>query len=163
MTSVSIIGIGSPMGLDRIGWEAAQALQARGLQQLFPGARIRVTRCDRPGSRLVTLLEESSSAILIDALQGGTTPGEVHRFTAQDLAAYPGVVSSHDVGVAQALALGAALGQLPPRLVIYGIEIGTGRCAGEQVDTAPLLKQAVVCLYRAVCDDIQAWLSTSFA
>ncbi len=149
------------MGLDRIGWDAMRALEERGLQQLFPGARIRLTSCDRPGSGLVTMLEQTSAAILIDAMQADTAPGEVHRFTAEDLPAYPGVVSSHDVGVAQALALGAALGQLPSRLVIYGIEIGTGQCIDE-ADTAALLQRTIVRLYPAVCNEIQALLSTSF-
>jgi hypothetical protein len=34
--------------------------------------------------------------------------------------------SSHSLGVAEALALAAALGVLPARLLIYGIEMGDG-------------------------------------
>ena len=160
MTSIHIIGIGSPMGLDCIGWEAVKELQRRALGQLFPGGRIRLSSCDRPGSRLVTLLEQTPAAILIDALQGGATPGEVYRFTPENLSAYPGALSSHDVGVAQALALGAALGQLPPRLVIYGIETGTGESPVNEADTTAIFERAITGLYPAVCNDIQTWLSS---
>lgn len=159
MTAIRIIGIGSPLGLDRIGWEAVQGLRRRGLAQQFPHSDIELFSSDRPGSRLVTLLEHAPAAILVDAMQGDTTRGDVHRFTAEDLPAYPGVVSSHDVGVAQALALGAALGQLPPRLVVYGIEIGTGECDDEAGLTA-LTEQVVPQLHTRVCSDIRSWLST---
>lgn len=161
MTPIKIIGIGSPMGLDRIGWEAVKGLRLRGLQQRFPDDRVRLFNCDRPGSRLVTLLDRTPAAILIDALQGDTTPGEVHRFTPEDLSAYPGAVSSHDVGVAQALALGAALGQLPPRLVIYGIEIGVGQWDGDQADMSVLTERTITQLYPAVCRDVRAWLTAA--
>jgi hydrogenase maturation protease len=159
VTAIKIIGIGSPMGLDRIGWDAVQGLEQRGLLQRFPDGGIELFNCDRPGSRLVTLLEDTPAAILIDALQGDTTPGEVHRFTPEDLSAYPGALSSHDVGMAQALALGAALGQLPSRLVIYGIEIGAGQWDDEAAMTA-LTGQAVTQLHPRVCSDIRSWLST---
>lgn len=62
--------------------------------------------------------------IVVDAVCSGAPPGTVHRLDATD-APLPAVwasLSSHGLGLAAAIELSRALGRLPGRLLIYGIE-----------------------------------------
>lgn len=123
MTVVRIIGIGSPSGDDRIGWETIDALRASGLPAHFPAGSISTECCDRPGARLVALLADADPGIVIDAMRSGAPPGTIRRLTAGEVEAAPGLLSSHGFGLAEALALARALGALPPRLIVFGVEL----------------------------------------
>jgi hypothetical protein len=59
-----------------------------------------------------------------------------------------GLLSSHGFGVAEALALGRALEELPPRVFIYGIETG-------QAPSLPPLSDLVAILWPTIIDDIR--------
>lgn len=124
MTDVRIVGIGSPFGDDRIGFEAVEAIGASDLAQRFPYLAITTTRCDRPGSRLVAMLEGADVAIVVDAMRSGAMPGTIRCWDADEIATSAPLLSSHGLGVAEALALGRALDALPPRAIVCGIEIG---------------------------------------
>lgn len=155
MNPIRLIAIGSPHGLDRIAWLVSDEMQARGVLDQFPGGSVEVSQCDRPGSRLVSTLEEADAAILIDAMQAGTEPGTVWRLTLEDLKAQPPLLSSHDFGVAQALALGKALGRLP-KVVIYAAEIGP-----DLQDERQLLQvrdKALAGAVAGIVADLQNWL-----
>ena len=163
MRPIQIIGIGSPLGLDRIGWAAVAALRARDLPGAFPAGTLALTEWDRPGSLLVEALGGAPGAILIDAMRAGDRPGNVRRLTAaQVLGAPQGFVSSHDVGVAQALALADALGALPRRTLVYGIEIGAGdvSAAGVGPSLDELCEQAVARLEPRLRADLGDWLAS---
>ena len=121
MRRLCILGIGSPSGDDQAGWMVVDALLARGVQT---GGEIVIDKLDRPGATLITLIEQADWAILIDAMQGNGQPGNIRRFDQQDWPAYRGGLSSHGFGVLDALMLGRELGSLPPRVDLYGIEIG---------------------------------------
>ena len=128
MNRLCILGIGSPAGDDQAGWLVVDALRARGVQT---GGAIIIDKLDRPGATLLTLIEQADRAILIDAMQGNGQPGSIRRFDQQDWPAYRGGLSSHGFGVLDALMLGRALGSLPPRVDLYGIEIGEVVSGGE--------------------------------
>jgi hydrogenase maturation protease len=119
-----VLGIGSPFGADRLGWLAVDALASAGLETSWPG--LRLLKLDRPGSRLLAALDGAEQALLIDALDGPGAPGSLRRINPADLAADGAGLSGHRFGVAEALALARALGVLPPRLMLYGIQAGCG-------------------------------------
>jgi hydrogenase maturation protease len=121
MTRVRIIGIGSPFGDDRVGWDAVEALAASGLLKRYPAGTVDACCCDRPGS-LLALLRDVDVAIVIDAMRCGVSVGTVRKLAAHELAPPGGVVSSHGISVAENIALGRALSLLPPTLLLYGIE-----------------------------------------
>jgi len=115
---IRIIGIGSPFGDDAAGLEAARRLAAA------PPPGTEVIAADRPGSDLIELIDGAEATILIDAVQSGATPGTLHDIDLRDLpAAGVRLVSSHDLGVADAVQLAAALGKAPLRGRLLGIEI----------------------------------------
>jgi hydrogenase maturation protease len=121
MSRVRILGIGSPSGDDQAGWLAVDALRAGGLQA---SGEIAVDKLDRPGANLIPLMDGADWVILIDAMQGGGPLGAIRHFGSHDWPAYGQGLSSHGFGVLDALSLARALGSLPARLDVYGIEIG---------------------------------------
>lgn len=128
-----MIGVGNPeRGDDGAGREVARRLRAIG----FVGTRI--VEADGEATALLASMEKASSVFLIDACVSGAPPGSVRRV---DLARSPLPearygVSSHGFGLAEAIALGAALGALPPRCVLYAIE-------GEGFEVGAPLSKAV--------------------
>jgi hydrogenase maturation protease len=73
------------------------------------------------------LIEEWDGApevTLIDAVASGAKPGTIHRVDAAERGLPAGMPagSTHALGVAAAIELGRALGRLPERLVLLGIE-----------------------------------------
>ena len=122
MSGVRILGIGSPSGDDQAGWLTVDALLASGA--CAAGGGILIQKLDRPGSGLIPLMDGASRVILIDAMQSNGPIGRIQRFDTDDWPAYSKGLSSHGFGVLDALALAQALGNLPPRMDLYGIGIG---------------------------------------
>ncbi len=120
---IQLIGVGSPFSDDRLGWVAAEALQCSSLVKTVEPGRIVISILDRPGAMLLAYWQDADNVILIDAVHSGAAPGTLHCLTASDLASGGLPASSHDFGIARALELGGALGNLPGRVLLYGIEI----------------------------------------
>jgi hydrogenase maturation protease len=111
-----ILGCGNPNRSD----DAAGVLVVRRLQELGIGAR------EFTGDPLA-LIEAWNGArevILIDTVVSGAAPGTVTVWDAAKAPLPPGrfCCSTHAFGVAEAVEIARALGRLPPKLVIYGIE-----------------------------------------
>ena len=117
MSGYRILGIGSPLGADRAGWAVAEAV-AEGLGD--PDA----CEClDRPGAALVERLEEANDLVLIDAMRAGLAAGEVRELSRAEMLTGGPLLSSHGLGVAQALELARALGVVPEGLRVFGVEV----------------------------------------
>ena len=97
----------------------------------------------------VTLLDlwgDADVAVVIDAVSSGAPPGTIHRFeaTAAPLPTHLRSSSStHALGLAEAIELGRALGRLPGRLVVFGIE-------GERFEAGAEVSRAVAAAAEAV-------------
>lgn len=113
-----LIGVGTRHGDDAAGLLVADRL-ARG--PLPPGAA--VLHCERPALDLVDALAHADAALVIDAMRSGRRPGSIASLRPSDLGP-TGPVSSHGLGVAEAVALARSLGRAPARLAIIGIEVG---------------------------------------
>ncbi len=120
---VKIIGIGSPFGADRIGWEGCERLRQSGIAAQFPQHEIVFEMLDRPGPSLISAISGMGLVVLIDALQSDNTEQSVSRITLHELLQQEAVLSSHALGVAESLSLAEALGQLPRELVLFGIHM----------------------------------------
>ena len=119
---VVVLGIGSPFGDDRVGWEAIERLRGQGVAARFP--EVCFETADRPGSVLLAALDGVDAAILIDAVEGGLRPGEIVHLADEAVDAQAeNLLSSHGLGVGSALQLGRALGKLPPKLLFYGVQL----------------------------------------
>jgi hydrogenase maturation protease len=131
---VRIIGVGSPFGDDRAGWEAAAMLDAVLPREFADAGRVAVEMLDRPGARLIERLGGAEAVIILDAVKSGGVPGSVYRYAARQLISAPAGVSSHGFGVAEALSLASALGIDLRRVTVYGIEVDPAQC-GESIST----------------------------
>ena len=116
MHPVVIVGVGNLLRRD----DGAGIVAARRLRTVLPSA-VRVCESAAEVRELLELLSSCRCAFLIDAACG-IPAGQVLRIDAhaQTLPAAPST-SSHALTLAQILDLGRALGQLPARLILYGI------------------------------------------
>ncbi len=124
---IGVIGVGSMQGDDAVGLFVAERLQAGALP-----AGISVTALDRPGVALVEALRDLEAAIIVDAVSTRDlewAPGSVVDLDPTQLRRVA-ATSSHGLGVADALALAAALGRGPRIVRIVGVAVDGARGAG---------------------------------
>nr|NLI50670.1 hydrogenase maturation protease [Propionibacterium sp.] len=125
-----VVGIGSPdAGDDAVGLLVAEAVARFGLPD------VEVLTHEDP-TDLTLLWQGRSRAVVVDAVRSGAPAGTVVTVDAltQPL---PGGRSSgtHDFGLASAIALSRALGTLPGRLTVVGVE-GVAFAPGDPVSPA---------------------------
>ena len=114
-----IIGIGSPVAGDDLGWQAIDALREAGI-----GRHAELLTLDRPGPALLDHFEPDVHVILIDAMDAGLPPGSIRDLTLDDLLFGALPPSTHHLGLAESLALARALDGLPRVLYVIGLQKG---------------------------------------
>ena len=152
-----LIGVGNRWRGD----DAAGLLVAGRVRALHPGG-LSVVEHEGEPVELIDACEGAQAVWLIDAVSSGAKPGALHRFDASDhgLPAALFRVSTHRLGVADALAFARALGRLPPRVVVYGIE-GTRFEAGRP--PSPAVVATAERLAAALVEEVAAWASGCLA
>jgi len=122
MTTVRVIGVGSPHGDDWLGWELAERLRASDALAEWH-EQIEISLHDRPGAALLQAWRGTGLVILLDSVRSGAAPGKVHRFDTAQLTAQPRSLATGGFGVAEAVQLAVALDALPEAVQFFGIEI----------------------------------------
>lgn len=89
-------------------------------------AGVRLARCRGDMAALIETISEAEFAIVVDAMVAGGAVGGVRRMDATTPLRGQSVrfASTHSVNLAEAIELARALGKLPPRLLVYGVEAG---------------------------------------
>lgn len=160
MKPVRVLGIGSPFGDDQIGWEVVRLLQQKNSLQAFEDGSLELLISDRPGLRLLELMQDASLVYLIDAMQTGLEPGMVHRFHQEELLQLPRGLSSHALGISESLEIGSVLGLLPETIILYGIEMQPNQVQG---GLSSVGRDAVTELADTLTREIMQWfLSKTF-
>ncbi len=116
---ILIIGIGNEYRSDdAVGLLVARALQDRKLPHTS------ILEATGEGTALLETWQGAEDVILIDAVTSQAPAGTIHQLDAQSGALSPGLfaLSTHAFSVVEAIELARALGNLPQRLMIYGIE-----------------------------------------
>ena len=157
MNRVRLIGIGSPVGDDSIGWEAIRAIERSGMLERFPAGSVEACCCDRPGGGLLSLFEGVTTAIVMDAMVSGAAAGTVRKLAFDELEQSDGLCSSHGFSVAETVALGQVLGQLPEHLIFYGIEAHSMQALS---DPQPIVRAAMPALLRAIESELATALAS---
>jgi hydrogenase maturation protease len=149
---IKIIGVGNAWRGD----DAAGLLVARRLEQEnLP--RVEISENPGTASALADAWRDAARVIVVDAVVTGGPPGAIYRFDAHNGAASFPVSrspSSHGWGVAEAVALGRLFQELPPVLIIYGIE-GQDFTLGDSL--SPAVAAAIEETARCITEEIQAW------
>ena len=147
--SALVVGIGNPSrGDDAVGPEVASRVARLDL----PGVEVVVY--DEPLA-LVEHLATHEDVVVVDAASPRGAAGSVHvvRVGSTPLRHDSSVFGSHGLGVAEAVELARALGRLPRRLTLVGVEAGSFDVG------APLSARVRDCLddaVRAVLDALPA-------
>jgi hydrogenase maturation protease len=115
-----IIGVGNEYrGDDGVGPAVAHALDNGTLP-----AEVEVIVQSGEATALMTAWADATDVILIDAVAAQDSPGKIYRIEAhaKPIPEHFLSCSTHDFGVAAAIELARAVGQLPPRVIVYGVE-----------------------------------------
>ena len=144
----TVIGVGNAWRRDdAAGLEVARRLRRRA------ASGVRVVEREGEPSGLLDAWEAERAVVLVDAVRSGARPGTVHRIDAL-AAPLPTELfraSTHHLGLAEVIELGRALGRLPRRLDVYGIE-GHDFSAGSGFTAE--LESAVEQVTRELCQDL---------
>ena len=134
---LKVIGVGNEWrGDDAVGLLVVRRLKADQLPQ------VEITECRGTVTAVREAWKDAAGVIVVDAVVSGGSPGSIYRFNAHgggapiQLSRSP---STHGLGVAEALALGQLFQDLPPCLIIFGIEgknFGPGQEVSEEVEAA---------------------------
>ncbi|WP_326822822.1 hydrogenase maturation protease [Streptosporangium sp. NBC_01756] len=149
-----VIGIGNDFrGDDAAGLEAARLLRGT----LPP--EVPVIESEGDPAELIEAWTGADLAIVIDTAVSGASPGTVCRHTVPgpslsrgDASQPPLTIqhaSSHALGVADAVALGRALGRLPRELTLYTVE---GADFGLGAPMTPAVRHAVEGIVATIAD-----------
>lgn len=140
MSRTVVIGIGNAMrGDDAAGIAVAERLGGMA--------------CEEEPSRLMEAWEGADAVILVDTVVSGAPAGTLHRFEASTAPIDARTLrsSTHAIGLAETIELARALGKLPPRVVVHGIE-GASFEAGAPL--TPAVEDAVGRLVELIQEEI---------
>ena len=126
-----VIGLGSPHGDDQAGWGVVDRIRQRGIAD---------ARRAGDGVALLTALDTTHDVVVVDAAAPAGHPGRVRVIS------WPSVelrearlVSTHGMGLVEALRMAEAVGRLPRRVTGVAIEaegLAPGTPLGPAVDDA---------------------------
>lgn len=114
---VLVVGVGSPHGVDSVGWLTALAIKEQQLASC--DVRIAMTPAD-----LLDWLDGYETVHVCDACRGAAQQPTVHRWVWPD-----GQISkqawsgTHDMGLASILQLASELATTPPMIILWGLEV----------------------------------------
>ena len=114
-----IIGAGNNFRKD----DGAGLATVTRLRGALPGD-IRVLAKEGDFASLLDDWQGAEAVVVIDATSSGSAPGTIQRYDAHErpLPAAFSRSSTHSFGVAEAVELARALGRLPARVVVFGVE-----------------------------------------
>ncbi len=142
---VLVVGVGNDYrGDDGVGLVVARLLR----KTLNPTVTVLEETAD--GLALMAAWKGAGLVIIIDALDSAGQPGTVRRLDArlQSSEAAPPTCSTHAISLMEAIQLARALGELPPRLIVYGVQgksfdLGEGLSA-EVAEAVPRVAKLVL-------------------
>jgi hydrogenase maturation protease len=158
---VTLIGVGNPFRHD----DAVGPVVAARLLGHFDGdTRVRVADLDGEPVRIIQAWEGSRYVLVVDAVTSGAPVGTIHRYAVDDLSGVGVlggdvmVASGHALGLADAVDLATALGQLPPHLEVRAVE---GACFDLGDSMSSRVYAACDEIVADIVDQVHRWLEVS--
>ena len=147
---VVVVGAGNRFRRDDgVGAAALELLDGR-----LP-AGVDALESDGEATRMIDAWEGADVAVVVEAVRQGAAPGTVIRLLVDGELDAPGTrdsaSGSHDLGFGAAIALGRALGRLPRRLVIVGVEPGD---LGHGEGLSPAVQASLADVVATVLDEV---------
>lgn len=147
---IVVIGVGNALRGD----DAAGLAVADQVRVAAPaGVAVRV--CEEEPTRLIDSFGEADVAFVVDAVWTGAPAGTVHRWDASNAPVPSRELrsSTHAIGIGEALELARALGKLPARTVVIGVE-GSEFVAREGM--TPAVVEGVACASASLLEEVTA-------
>jgi hydrogenase maturation protease len=143
-----VIGIGSEFRRDD---GAGPAVVATLRGQVPDGAELLVS--DGEPARMIEAWQGTSLAVVIDAVRAEpAVPGRLHRLVLdRAVAGPPGSLSSHGLGLEDAIGLALALDRMPGRLIVHAVEAAD---LSQGTGLSPAVAAAIDGLAAAVLRDL---------
>ena len=145
---ILVIGVGNAYRSDdAVGLVVAQRLEEQTIDH------VRVLEESGDGMTLMESWKNTDSVILVDAVCSGAKTGTLHRFDAhtQPIPVKFFHYSTHAFGIAEAIELSRTFNQLPPHLIVYGIE---GKCFEEGTGLSLEVEKAARIVVKRIQHDI---------
>jgi len=143
---VAVIGVGNSLRHDDgAGLELAGSLRGR-----VDPAEIAVIEQEGEALGLLERWRDAAAVVIVDAVRSGAPAGTVHRIdaTRQPLPAdLRSSTSTHAVGLREAIELARAIGRLPARVLVFGVE-------GERFDAGSGLSDPVRAVLGALAEEV---------
>ncbi|MGC8782971.1 MAG: hydrogenase maturation protease [Armatimonadota bacterium] len=146
---ILLVGVGNPYRQD----DGAGIAVVRRLRPLLQ-ERVECVECTGDLIALMDIWQGYEQVVVIDAMHSGRSAGEVIRLDAsrRSLPADGHFSFTHAMGLNETLALAHALNQMPPKLVIYGIE---GKHFGEGEALSAEVAKAVEDVVRYILQELR--------
>ncbi|MDP3062288.1 MAG: hydrogenase maturation protease [Chloroflexota bacterium] len=143
-----ILGLGNPILSD----DAAGLHIARLLHGCLGGEDVDLVEAAVAGLQTVELLSRYDRAVVIDVVQDEARAGEWCRLDPHDLEGGSSI-SSHSIGLGQALRLARLLGlPLPAQTLVYAVAVADPYTFGERL--SPRIEQALPSIVRQIAADL---------
>lgn len=147
-----VLGLGS---IDRADDGVGPALVAR-LSPLALGG-VDFAAGPRDAGWILGAWSDRDRVVVLDAVRSGGDAGDVLQIDPTDGTFVDAAnASTHGLGLASAIELGRALGELPDRLALIGIE---GACFDLGAEMSAAVRAALPEAAERVCDIVQTWES----
>jgi hydrogenase maturation protease len=145
-----VIGVGNEFRRD----DAAGPAVISALAGRVP-AGVTLTVNDGEPTRMIEAWAGAPLAIVVDAVRAEpAVPGRLHRLVLDHTGMGPGgPVSSHGLGLADAIGLGRALDRMPGRLIVHAVEAGD---LGQGTGLTPAVAAVIDTLAAAVLGDLRS-------
>lgn len=144
-----VLGVGNVlMGDEGLGVRAAERLRDRAP----PG--VRVVEAGALGPTTLVEVEGARHLLVLDAVDAGLAPGSIVRFEGADLVPHGPVLSAHEFGVTDLLALLAQRGDLPEETILLGMQPAV---LEPRVSLSPEVEAALSGLVETALDVLSAW------
>jgi hydrogenase maturation protease len=153
-SAILVIGVGNPFRRDDgVGPALAERVAALALPN------VDTISASGEGAALMEAWRGRPAVIVVDAARSGAVSGTITRLDAHETAMPSAFLhySSHAFGVAEAVELARALGQLPPKLLVYAVE---GRDFAAGVGFSAEITAAIPTLLHHITREIARWHNT---
>jgi hydrogenase maturation protease len=146
---LKVVGIGNAWRSD----DAVGLVIARGLREVLPKS-VEVLEREGEPTGLIETWADAQVLWIVDAISSGASPGTVHRVDAshEELPERFGGGSTHHFSLGETVAMARALGRLPERVIVFGVE-GERFDLGEEL--TPRVAAAVPGVVAAVRSEVE--------
>jgi hydrogenase maturation protease len=147
--SIFVIGVGNDYRSD----DGVGIVIARRLRAQLP-AEVKIIEANGEGVSLLDAWQGANSVVLLDAARSGGRAGRIYRFDAstEPIPSAFFNYSTHAFSVAEAVELSRVLNQLPPHLIVYGIEGSTFKAG---IGLSPAVDAAATSVITQVVRDVR--------